>query len=85
MSNTFNALDFTANVGAGLKFKFGEIYLAADIRYKYGLTNLINKSTRSEPEATFDYGFGNNDIRQSSVIVNIGFTWPYFNPKKLSN
>lgn len=83
MSNTFNAFDFTANIGAGLKFKFGEIYLTADVRYKYGLTSLINKSTRSNLEATFDYGFGNNDIRQSSVIVNIGFTWPYFNPKKL--
>lgn len=83
-SNTFKTLDYTANVGAGLKFKFGEIYLTADVRYKYGLTNLINKSTRSDPEATFDYGFGNNDLRQSSVLVNIGFTWPYFNPKKLA-
>lgn len=85
LSDTFNALDYTVNVGAGLKFKFGEIYLAADVRYKYGLTNLINKSARSNPEATFDYGFPNNDIRQSSVMVNIGFTWPYFNPKKLVN
>ena len=85
VTDTFNALDYTAIVGAGLKFKFGEIYLAADVRYKYGLTNLINTSTRSNPEATFDYGSVPNDMRQSSVIVNIGFTWPYFNPKKLGN
>ncbi len=85
VTDTFNALDYTAIAGAGLKFKFGEIYLAADIRYKYGLTNLINKSSRSNSEATFDYGSVPNDMRQSSVIVNIGFTWPYFNPKKLGN
>jgi len=83
MTDTFNPLDYAIIAGGGIKYKFGEIYLLADVRYKYGLTNLIDESARSNPEATFDYGFVSNDLTQSSFIVNIGFVWPYFNPKKL--
>lgn len=81
MTDTYNALDYTVTVGGGMKVKFGDIYVTVDARYKYGLTNL--SKARNNLEATFDYGFVNNDFRQSSVIVNIGFVWPYFNPKKL--
>ncbi|MEP2671385.1 MAG: porin family protein [Cyclobacteriaceae bacterium] len=83
IKDTFKSFDYSAIVGAGVKYKFGEIYLTADARYKYGITNLIKKSARSNPEAAFDYGFQSNDFRQSSVIINIGFIYPYFNPKKL--
>jgi len=83
IKKTFNPLDYTVIIGSGVKFKFGEIYLLADIRYKYGLTNLVKTSARTNPEATFDYGFVSNDLTQSSVVANIGFIWPYFNPKKL--
>lgn len=83
VTDTYNPFDYTLNIGGGLKVKFGDIYVTVDARYKYGLTNLVKESARSNPEATYDYGFGNNDFRQSSVMVNIGFIWPYFNPKKL--
>ncbi|MGE0590340.1 MAG: porin family protein [Cyclobacteriaceae bacterium] len=83
MKKTFNPLDYALIAGAGVKYKFGDIYLVADVRYKYGLTNLVKTSARSNPEATFDYGFVSNDLTQSSLMVNIGFVWPYFNPKKL--
>lgn len=82
MKETFNALDYNLITGGGVKFKFGDIYLNADIRYKYGLTNQTKKTARSNPEAVFDYGFVSNDFRQSSIMLNIGFIWPYFNPKK---
>ncbi len=83
IKDTFKPLDYGVIVGGGLKFKFGEIFLTADARYRYGITNLVKESARSNPEATFDYGFVSNDLRQSSVMINIGFIYPYFNPKKL--
>ncbi len=83
MKGTFKPLDYALVTGGGIKFKFGEIYLLADVRYKYGLTNLTKESSRSNPEAAFDYGFVGNDVRQSSVMINIGFIYPYFNPRKL--
>lgn len=83
IKETFNPLDYSLIAGGGLKFKFGDIYILADIRYKYGLTNLVKASARTNPEAAFDYGFVSNDLRQSSIMLNIGFLYPYFNPKKL--
>lgn len=83
LKETYNALDYAAIIGGGVKYKFGDIYLTADIRYRYGITNLTKKSARTNPEAAFDYGFVSNDLRQSSVMLNIGFIYPYFNPKKL--
>ncbi len=83
IKDTFKAFDYGVVVGGGIKYKFGEIFLTADVRYRYGITNLIKESDRSNPEATFDYGFVSNNLRQSNVIFNIGFIYPYFNPKKL--
>jgi hypothetical protein len=83
LKNSYKTLDYSAILGAGIKFKFGEIYLIADLRYKYGLTNTTQVTARSNPEATFDYGFINNDLNQGNIIANIGFIWPYFKPKKL--
>lgn len=83
LKGTYKNFDFTIVAGAGVKYKFGEIFLTADVRYQYGITNLIKESDRSNPEAAFDYGFQSNDFRQSSLMINVGFIWPYFNPRKL--
>ena len=83
MKDTYHTMDYNGWLGGGVKFKFGDIYLNADVRYKHGFKNLSNGGMRSNPEAVFDYGFVSNDIRQSSVMVNIGFIYPYFIPKKI--
>lgn len=83
MKSNYSKMDYNVIAGGGIKFKFGAIYLNADIRYKYGITNLTKATSRSNPEAVFDYGFVLNDLRQSSVMINIGFIYPYFIPKKL--
>ncbi len=83
LKDSFQSLDYALIASAGLKFKFGEIYLTADIRYKYGFANQIDEEARTNPEAAFDFGFISNDFRQSNLMINLGFIYPYFNPKKL--
>lgn len=82
-ADSYNTFDYAAIVGAGIKYKFGEIYITADFRYQYGLTNVSNGSARFNPEAAFDRGYVPNDLNLSNLVVNIGFVWPYFKPKKL--
>ena len=83
LKDNFQSIDYALIASAGLKFKFGEVYLTADIRYKYGFTNQIDEEARTNPEAAFDFGAISNDFRQSNLMINLGFIYPYFNPKKL--
>lgn len=83
LDDSYQSFVFSLQAGGGVKLRIGSIYILADARYQYGLTKTINPDSRSNEEAVFDYGFQNNDIRQSNFTVNLGFLWPYFNPKKL--
>lgn len=83
LKDSFQSIDYALIASAGIKFKFGEIYLTADIRYKYGFANQIDEEARTNPEAAFDFGLVSNDFRQSNLMINLGFIYPYFNPKKL--
>lgn len=67
---------------AGIKYQFGSIKLTAEARLQYGLTNVINTSTRSDAESVFDYAFVPSNIQQFNAMVNLGFVFPYFNPIK---
>jgi len=67
----------------GAKLKLGELYGTLDIRYQYGLNNVINPSSRTNSEIAFDYQGQYNDYRMSNLMVNIGLLIPRFSPKKL--
>jgi hypothetical protein len=68
---------------AGLKYKFGEIYIVAEGRVQYGLTSPINSSKRTNPETVYDYNYTLPDYKPLTFMANIGVIYPYFNPKKL--
>ncbi len=83
LKNSMNQIVYSVIVMAGAKIRLGELYLTGDIRYQYGISNVINGATRSSQEAVFDYATQQNDYRQSNVSFNVGVLIPYFNPKKL--
>jgi len=68
---------------AGLKFKFGAIYLLAEGRVQYGLTSPVNSSSRTNQQSVFDYAYTIPDYKPLTFMANVGFVWPYFNPIKL--
>lgn len=68
---------------AGLKYKFGAIYLLAEVRAQYGLMNPIQSSSRTVVESGFDYGFVQSNYQPINITGNVGFIFPYFNPIKL--
>ena len=80
---SYNKLLYSFNVVAGLKYKFGEVYLSVEARYQMGFTNVVNNSTRTNPEIAFDYQGRYNDYRINTFMLNLAFVYPYFKPKKL--
>lgn len=72
---------------AGLKLKLGEIYLTADVRYQYGLMNVVNAGNRLTWNAETDelkrFGYIDNDFTLSQTMFNIGIIIPHFHPIKL--
>lgn len=82
-SNSYNKLLFSATLVAGLKYKFGEVYLTAEARYQMGFTNVVNAATRTNPEIAFDYQGRYNDYRINNYAISGGIIIPFFTPKKM--
>lgn len=82
-SKVYNKLVYSATVVAGLKYKVGELYVTGEARYQVGFSNVVNPSSRTNPELAFDYQMQYNDYRMSNFAINIGVIYPYFKPKKL--
>lgn len=82
---SFNTLAYSAIVAAGLRVQLGAIYVTGDIRYQYGLSNVVNSSSRTNLDAGFDYAFTVPNYKHNTIMINVGVLYPIFKPKKLVN
>ncbi len=82
---SYNPLAYSAIISVGSKIRLGGFYLTGDLRYQYGLNNVVNTSSRSNPVALFDYGYVPPNYRHNNLTINVGLVIPYFSPKKLVN
>jgi len=83
--SSYKSFAYSAIIAVGSKIRLGGFYLTGDIRYQYGINNVVDESNRSNPEAVFDYGYVPPNYRQNNFTVNVGLVIPYFSPKKLIN
>ena len=82
-TESYNKLLFSLNMVAGIKYKFGEVYLTAEVRYQIGFTNVVNQESRTNQEIAFDYQGRYNDYRVNNMTASIGIIYPHFKPLKL--
>ncbi|HEU5289112.1 MAG TPA: porin family protein [Cyclobacteriaceae bacterium] len=85
ITDNYNKLGFSLIGTAGIKYKFGAIYITANVRYQFGLSKIVNEDKRSHPEGTSDYVLGPNIYSQQNAAFLVGFVYPIFKPKKLQN
>lgn len=78
------SLGFSLIGAAGIKYKFGAVYITANVRYQFGLSKVIDVDKKSNPVATFDNLYSSNVYSQQNTAVLVGFIFPFFNPKKLN-
>jgi hypothetical protein len=86
-TNSYDPIAFSLMAGAGFKYKMGSIYITADVRYQYGLFNIVNEKNRyTTPENNTlrnVYLYEDNDFSLQQGMFHVGIVYPYFKPKKL--
>lgn len=82
ITDTYNKVGFSLIGTVGMKYKFGAIYITANVRYQYGLSKIVDVDKKSNPEAIYDYALAPNVYSQQNAAFLIGFVYPIFNPKK---
>jgi hypothetical protein len=82
-TESYNKILVSVNLVAGVKYRFGELYLTAEARYQMGFTNVINPESRTNAEIAYDYQGRYNDYRINNMTITVGVLYPYFKPIKL--
>jgi hypothetical protein len=83
LKNSFNKIVYSVIGVAGGKLRVGAFYITGEIRFQYGLSNVVNPKKRTNAENVFDYASQLNDFKQSNTAVTFGIMYPLFKPKKL--
>ncbi len=73
---------------AGFRYKIGVFYLTADVRFQYGLMNVVNGANRyqwtPESQAILDLGYTDSNFTMNHSMLNIGLVVPSFKHIKLT-
>jgi hypothetical protein len=81
-----NNMVFAAIGGGGLRYKVGYGYMVLDVRYNYGLNNLVKPESRYEnADLVYRYGYLDNDRVMNTINVSIGYFKSFYKPKKNKN
>lgn len=83
LTKSYKSLVYSVTGALGAKYKLGSLYAALEVRYQYGLVNIVNESTRTNSEFTFDYVGALNDYTINSIGLMAGVVMPVFKPQKL--
>jgi len=83
LTNSYKKLVYSITASTGIKYRFGGLYATLEIRYQYGLSNLVNPDKRYNKEFSFDYVGGLNDYSIQNLQVMAGAVVPIFKPQKL--
>ncbi len=78
------SLNYSIVGGVGVKIKnvLGRGYLLADIRYSYGIPNVVNEETRYDnQELQYRYLYLDNDFSLNNAFFSIGYMVPVYKPK----
>ncbi|HEY3404800.1 MAG TPA: outer membrane beta-barrel protein [Ohtaekwangia sp.] len=93
--NTFNYSWF---IGGGLKYKLGLQYAFIDLRYSFGMTNLVNTNNsiyeygmgdrtsadfQGTGEPTMTWGHIDDYFRMDNLFLSVGYVYPLYKPRKL--
>lgn len=80
-------INYSIIASVGAKYRIGGLYVTADIRYQYGLRNIVDPAHRYDSYGNTvgysDSGAIENDFRLSQASFVLGIMFPKFSPKKL--
>lgn len=93
-----NTLNRSWFVGGGAKYKIGLNYVFADVRYSFGMTNVVDVNNyiydysisdrtsggfESSGDGVTTYAHIDDFFRMDNVVLSIGYVHPLYKPRKL--
>ena len=83
VTNSYKQLVYSVIAGVGGRYRVGSLYITAELRYQYGLINIVNEATRYNSELALDYAGVMNDYTINNIGAVFGASIPVFRPQKL--
>jgi hypothetical protein len=83
--NSRKDFNFWAVLGGGVKFKIPHSYIMMDLRYNFGLNNIVereNRYSQDEQPIVFDYHYEGNDFRLDNITFSVGWVYTFYKPVK---
>ena len=88
------AFNHSLLMGAGVKYRMGYKFISFDIRYNWGLNNVLKTKNQFDfgnggeqqhdiRELTFRYGQVDDDFRLNNLYFNLGFVSPIYKPRRI--
>jgi len=88
ISDLRKSLTHSIIVGVGIKRRIKYNYLLLEVRYKFGLSNMLNTANQFESlnadsrDYLYRYGIVDNDQRLNNITISVGYVWPQYKPRK---
>ncbi len=77
----FNAAFF---LGGGVKYKYKLDYFFLDLRYSFGIKNVVNVENRFNSTTDgLPYPYVDDDFRMDNFALSVGYIHPLYKPRKL--
>lgn len=84
LSEQRESLNYSIVGGFGVRIKnvLGRGYVLADVRYSYGIPNVVNTEARyANEELQYRYLYVDNDFSLNNAFLSIGYMVPIYKPK----
>ena len=83
-NNFRNKANASFFVGAGAKYKVGVNFLFAEMRYNFGLTNIVKPtSTYGTTGPAVEYGHVDDYFRLDNFSISVGYVYPLYKARKV--
>jgi len=80
-----NRINQAIIIGGGARLKSGLNYWFVDVRYSFGLKNLIKEDAVFLNEEVYRSGHVDDFLKLDNLSVSIGYVYPLYKPRKVKN
>ncbi|MCX7637953.1 MAG: hypothetical protein N2044_08925 [Cyclobacteriaceae bacterium] len=78
-----NRLNYQVFGGASVKYKWGLEYLFVDLRYGFGMLNVVKPSSTYAGSPAQEFAHVDDYFRLDNLSLSVGYVKPFYRPRKL--
>ena len=77
-----NALNYSVIIGGGVKLKIKKGYVLLDLKYNYGLNNIVSGDNRyDDSEKVFYYNYTDDNFSLNNFYLSVGYVFSFYKTK----